>query len=150
MVEGGGRVQFDFDGSLALARQLWALADDLVLEDGGREQQYDTAVAKWEGRHGVDFVGRRSTERSSRWRVVEALKDDANLWAEAWARALNQQNKNNRAAEVERIRDDRSGFTKLVDATVGEDDSDDKVPMPEYPAVPTPPGFAPTATEVSY
>ena len=121
-----------------------------MTEDGGREGQYDTAVAKWEGRHGEAFVDRRSTERTSRWRVVEALKDDANLWAEAWARALNQQNKNNRVAEVERISDDRGGFTKFVDATVGEDDSESKVPMPEYPPVPQPPGFAPTATEVTY
>ena len=54
------------------------------------------------------------------------------------------------SAEVERISDDRGGFTKLVDATVGEDDSESKVPMPEYPPTPQPPGFAPTATEVTY
>ena len=146
----GGRVQFDFDGSLELARALWALADDLDTEDAGREGQYDTAVAKWEGRYAVDFAGRRDTERASRRNVVSGLKEDANLWAEAWARALHQQNKNNRVAEVERISDDRGGFTKLVDATIGEDDSDSKVPMPEYPPVPQPPGFAPTATEVTY
>jgi hypothetical protein len=146
----GGRVQFDFDGSLALARALWALAGDLVTEDVGRETQYDTAIAKWEGKYATDFAGRRATERTSRSTVRDALRDDARLWAEAWARALHQQNKNNRVAEVERISDDRGGFTKLVDATVGEDDSESKVPMPEYPPVPQPPGFAPTATEVTY
>lgn len=149
-VKAGGRVAFDWDGSLELARKLWALADDLTHEDAGRENQYDTAKAKWEGKYGEQFADRRTTERASRTNVVAGLRDDARAWAKAWAQAMDQQNKNNRAAEVERVSDDRGLIEKGIDATVGEDNSDDKVPMPEAVPVPTPPGFAPTATEVTY
>lgn len=146
----GGRVQFDWEGSLQLARKLWNLADDLQTEDAGREQQYDTAKAKWLGTYGEQFAGRRVTERSSKANVVAGLREDARAWAQAWATAMDQQNKNNRAAEVERVRDDRGLLEKGIDATVGEDNSDDKVPMPDSVSVPTPPGFAPTATETTY
>jgi hypothetical protein len=150
MPEGGGRVQFDFEGSLQLARQLWGIADDVQTEDDGRETQYDTAKAKWLGTYADQFVGRREDERTSRATVVAALREDARLWAQAWARALDQQNKNNRAAEVERIRDDRGLFERGWDSTFGEDDSDDQVPMPEPVSVPTAPSFLPTASEITY
>mgnify|MGYP001057108031 CR=1 FL=1 len=149
-VKAGGRVQFDWDGSLELARKLWALADDLTDEDAGRETQFDTAKAKWRGTYGEQFADRRVTERSSRTNVVTGLRDDARAWAKAWAQAMDQQNKNNRAAEVERVSDDRGLLEKGWDSTFGSDDSDDKVPMPESVPIPTPPGFAPTATEVTY
>ena len=63
---------------------------------------------------------------------------------------MDQQNKNNRAAEVTRIREDRAWYEKGWDATFGEDDSDDQVPEPEAVSVPTPPSFAATATETTY
>jgi len=149
-VRAGGRVQFDWDGSLALARKLWSLADDLQDEDTGRETQFDTAKAKWLGTYGEQFAERRSTERSSRTNVISGLRDDARAWAEAWAQAMDQQNKNNRAAEVERVREDRNFLEKGWDSTFGSDDSDDEVPVPDSVAVPTPPGFAPTASEKTY
>lgn len=148
-MEGGGRVEFDFAGSLQLARDLWALADEILTEDNGREQQFTTAKEKWLGPYGEQFVGRRSDERTSRGTVVSAMRDDARAWAQAWATAMNQQNKNNRAAEVERIRDDRGLLEQGSDFFFG-DDSDDQVPMPPEPAVPTPPGFAPTMSEIRY
>ncbi len=149
-VEPGGRVDFDFEGSLQLARQLWALAEDVQTEDGGREEQFDIANAKWEGPYKQRFIERRQNERESRGNVVEGLRENARAWAQAWATALDQQNKNNRAAEVERIRDDRGLIERGWDATFGEDNSDDEVPMPEAVPVPQPPGFEPTATEVTY
>lgn len=149
-MEGGGRVGFDFEGSLELARMLWALADEVEVEDDARERRYDTAMAKWRGPHADQFVDRRSTERSSRGNVVESLRDGANSWAEAWAVAMDQQNKNNRAARVEEIRADRSWMERNVGDRIMGDDSDDQVPMPEAPATPSPPAFAPTATEIRY
>lgn len=146
----GGRIAFDFEGSLQLARQLWQLAESLETEDAGRETQFDTAKAKWEGKYGTQFVGRRADERTSRTNVASGLRTDAREWARAWARAMDQQNKNNRAAEVERVREDRGMLEKGWDATFGEDDSDDQVPMPEAVPVPQPPGFAPTAEEITY
>ena len=150
-VKAGGRaVQFDWDGSLELARKLWALAEDLQHEDAGRETQYDTAKAKWRGAYGEQFAERRSTERASCTNVITGLRDDARAWAQAWAQAMDQQNKNNRAAEVERVSDDRGLIEKGIDATVGSDDSDSKAPKPASVPVPTPPGFAPTAHETTY
>ena len=43
-IDPGGQVDFDFDGSLELARKLWALAEDLEQEDRGRGRQAETAA----------------------------------------------------------------------------------------------------------
>ena len=144
---GGGRVQFDFEGSLALARQLWALADEVDSADRARESQFDDAMVKWRGAYADEFRNRRETERISKGNVVAGLREDAEAWAQAWASALDQQNRNNRAAAVERVREERNIFEKGWDATFGQDDSDREVPMPEPVRVPIPPRFEPTATE---
>lgn len=145
----GDVVDFDFDGSLQLARQLWSLAASIQSEDGDRETDFDTAKAKFEGPHADSFVSRRDQERTDRTTVVEALRDDARNWAQAWATAMDQQNKNNRAARVEEIRENRSGWEKFGDVFVG-DDSDDQVPMPDAVAVPSAPQFLATATPIVY
>lgn len=147
---GGDRVVFDFEGSLELARQLWSLAEDIVTEHGLRETDFTTANAKWEGPYGVEFEGRRADERTSKVNVVEGLRDDARAWAQAWAAALDQQNKNNRAAEVTRIRDSRNFIEVGWDNTFGEDDSDSQVPAVPSIEVPSPPLFNATATETTY
>lgn len=145
-IEPGGKVDFDFDGSLELARSLWALAEDLEREDGGRERQSETALAKWKGPYATQFTQRCSTERASAANVVDGLQRDARAWADAWVEAMHQQNKNNRAAEVERVRDDRGLLEKGWDATFGEDDSESEVTDADRPATPQPPQFNPTAT----
>jgi hypothetical protein len=149
-VSAGGRVQFDFEGSLALARRLWALADDLEAAERHRESDFDVAMASWRGEHAQRFRGRRETERLSKRNVVAGLRDDAQGWARAWASALDQQNRNNWAAQVERVRDDRNLLEKGWDATFGKDDSDESVPKPAPVRVPTAPDFRPTATEVRF
>lgn len=146
----GGHVRFDFDGSLALARRLWVLADELEAEDRGREVEFDAAVGRWRGAHGNEFRNRREIERTSRGHVAAGLRDDAHAWARAWAAALDQQNKNNRAAAVERAREERNLLEKGWDATFGKDDSEQEVPVPSPVRVPAPPRFAPTATEMSF
>ncbi len=146
----GERVDFDFDGALALARKLWALSIDLREEDEGRAGDAEVARAKWRGPYARRFDGRRDTERSSRFNVAAGLREDARAWAQAWATALDQQNKNNRAAEVQRVRADRGLLERGWDATFGEDNSEDEVAaVPEVP-VPRPPDFAPTASETTY
>lgn len=146
MAGSGGAVEFGFEGSLELARQLWALADDLVTEDGGRNGEYETAKAKFEGPHADSFAERRDTERSSRSNVVAGLREDARAWAEAWAKAMLQQNKNNRVDAVEQASEDRGWLEKGWDATFGSDDSDSEVAQAEQPPTPTPPSFTATAT----
>ena len=42
-IDPGGTVDFDFEGSLELAKQLWSLAEELEHEDRGRGRQGETA-----------------------------------------------------------------------------------------------------------
>lgn len=142
----GGRVNFDFDGALQLARGLWALADDLETEDNGRGGEAEVAKAKWRGAYGDEFARRRDDEYTSRTRVVDGLRRDAKEWAKAWAKAMTQQNKNNRAAKVEQQKQKRSNMEKFADIFVG-DDSDDLVASARTATAPQPPGFLPTSTE---
>lgn len=146
-IDPGGRVDFDFDGSLELARTLWTLAEDLEQEDSGRATQSETALARWEGPYATQFAQRCATERASATNVAAGLRQDAEAWAAAWVEAMHQQNKNNRAAEVQRVRDDRGLLEKGWDATFGEDDSESQVGEVQRPATPRPPHFSPTATE---
>jgi hypothetical protein len=146
----GERVDFDFDGALVLARKLWAMSIDLREEDEGRGTDAEGARLKWKGAYATQFDSRRSTEHTSRINAAAGLREDARSWAQAWATALDQQNKNNRAQAVQDARDDRGFFERGWDATLGEDDSESEVAqVPEVP-VPQPPGFAPTATETTY
>lgn len=148
--QGGGRVQFDFEGSLQLARMLWSLADDLRSEAMERERNATVASERWRGRYADDFGERMSTETSNRLEIAAQLREDARNWARAWQTALDQQNKINRINRVQEISDSRNIFQKGWDATVGSDDSDSKVAaVPEVP-VPTPPAFLPTATETTF
>ncbi len=149
-VVAGGRVEFDWDGSLRLARKLWTMADELQEENTGREAEYDTAKAKWLGTYGDEFTTRREGERSSKTNVVAGLRTDAREWAKAWARAMDQQNRNNRAAEVERVRADRNFIEVGWESTFGSDNSDEEVDQIDAVPVPIPPNFSPTATETTY
>ena len=54
-ISAGGRVDFDFEGSLQLARKLWQLADDLVTED-------HEIVGVLEGEGATPAVTRQITE----------------------------------------------------------------------------------------
>lgn len=145
-IEPGGTVDFDFGGSLDLARTLWSLAEDLEAADGAREGKSATALTKWKGPYATQFTQRRADERTSAANVAEGLRDDARSWAAAWVEAMHQQNKNNRAAQVEQVREDRWWGEKAWDATLGEDESESKVAAAERPSTPQPPSFQPTAT----
>lgn len=146
-IDPGGTVDFDFEGSLELAKQLWSLAEELEREDRGRGRQGETALEKWRGPYATQFAQRRATEEASALNVVDGLRTDARAWATAWVDAMEQQNKNNRAAKVDQVRDDRGLLEKGWDEYgFGEDDSESKVAAAERPATPRPPSFAPTAS----
>lgn len=145
-IDPGGKVDFDFDGSLALARMLWDLADELEREHRGRQRQGEVALAKWRGPYARQFAQRQATEEASASNVVAGLQADAEAWAAAWVEAMYQQNKNNRAAKVDQVRDDRGLIEKGWDEYgFGEDDSESKVAAAERPPTPQPPSFTPTA-----
>lgn len=145
----GDVVDFDFEGSLQLARRLWTMAEEIQAEDIDRNADFTTAKARFEGPHAESFVARREEERTSRTTVIESLREDARQWASAWADAMHQQNKNNRAAKVEQIRADRHWGERFIDSFVG-DDSEEQVPVPERPQNPWPPEFGPTASLIDY
>lgn len=147
MTTAAGKVEFDFVGSLELARQLWQLAAEVERVNGARQKAYETAKTKWLGAYGDEFVTRRDAETSSSSNIVVGLQDGAKSWAQAWAKAMDQQNKNNRAAKVKEISDRRSNAERFTDfAIVRRDDSDDQVPKVPQVAVPVPPLFLATAT----
>lgn len=159
MAEGADRVVFDFDGSLRLARTLYALSVSIEDDASTRAGNFTIATAKWEGAYGVEFVGRRDDEITKESNVVAQLRGEADLWAQAWAGAMDQQNKNNRAARVtelaEEKRDDRSLLEKGTDGLgISSDESwqeaNDEVPMPAPVAVPVAPHYTATAQETTY
>ncbi|MDE0805761.1 MAG: hypothetical protein OSA99_20855 [Acidimicrobiales bacterium] len=156
-VRAGGVVDFDFEGSLILARRMWALADDLLAKNGSRSVAAATASREWRGSFGDEFSDRRAIESESYRNVRSGLIDGANAWAQAWATAMDQQNLNNRAAQIEsdadRISDERGRLQKGVDFFNGDDSWDRAVaqnPEPGPYPVPRGPGFHETEADRNY
>ena len=97
--------KFDWYGSLSLARQLWAYADDL-------EAAATTRIER--RRRGPQVVARASTptssssaandEQTSLTNVVAGLRNEATGWAQAWKLAMDQQNRVLYARKVKRGR----------------------------------------------
>lgn len=159
MAEAAERVNFDFEGSLELARKLYALSESIEADATARETDYTTAKAKWKGAYGDEFVTRREDERSKEVAAINQLRSEADLWASAWAQAMTQQNKNNRAAKVEAVAkqksDDRPWYEKGSDAIGFTDDdswekANNEVPAARTVEVPKAPSYAATATEQKF
>jgi hypothetical protein len=144
---GGGRVPFDFDGSLTLARRLWSLADLVDHDMARRGQAADIARARWRGPYRAEFDTRVDIEANSARRIAEGLREEAKGWAEAWREALEEQNRRNRAARVAEERNSRGWFERNIGDRFGGDDSEDQVPPCPTVPLPKPPGFVPTAHE---
>ncbi len=143
------RVRFDFEGSLAHARQLWALADRLEAERLARKADADLASASWRGKYGDQFRSLIESEQVDFLRVVGALREEAQAWATAWRDAMNEQNRRNRARQVDVVRAGRGLGEQFVDVFVG-DDSDAEVARVLLATTPVAPTFAPTCEEVRY
>lgn len=143
----GPSVVFDFDGSLTLARKLFAMADELDLLLRSRLDLASTALAHWSGEYADDFVERIDTEQSVGVQLVGQLRGEADGWAVEWQRAMDQENWNRYAAAVKRVEHDRS----LVDSFVGFFAGHDDLPSQPAPAgVPVAPGFWPTRSFANY
>lgn len=134
-------VRFDYDGSLALARRLWQFADRLDTLSGVRHRWAAEALVEWEGRFGTEFAGRVDTEFSDGGRISADLRGAAVGWAQAWANALNQQNRRLYARAVHRTKNDRSFGDKVGGFIFGHDDLP---PEPFVRATPTAPYFPAT------
>lgn len=144
---GAGNLRFDWDGSLRIARRLWALADQLDAAMTTRVTAGADALVDWLGDFGTQFATRIDTESMSAGTVSNGLRDGANAWAWQWKSAMDEQNRRLHAREEQRVKDDRSLGSQIGGFFVGHDDLP---PRPNEAAVPTAPGFAPTRNFVRY
>ncbi|HWL38320.1 MAG TPA: hypothetical protein VNQ77_19185 [Frankiaceae bacterium] len=144
------RVRFDFEGSLALARRLWALADELESARTRRAADADAARHEWRGRYADEFNRRMADEATGFVNVVHGLREEARGWAASWKRAMDEQNRRNRARQVDAVRADRGWFERNVADRFTGDHSDDEVPEAPEADVPQPPYFTATQREVTY
>ena len=138
----GKDVQFDWDGSLDLARKLWAFADDLSTAKPSRHADAETALKEWRGTYGEDFKTRADDEQTSLQSVITGLRGEAKQWAQAWKLAMDQQNRVLRARAVDEHNDDKGVFDKVGDFFTGDDDIP---PEPTPVPLPAPPSFPKTA-----
>jgi hypothetical protein len=140
-------VRFDFTGSLDVARRLWTLAQGLGDLADDRSVAAADALASWQGRFGVEFAERITTEVGDLQRVALDLRGAAQGWAISWTNAMNEQNRRRYARAVERVEDDRG----IVDGVVGFfAGHDDLPPEPRELTVPEAPSFAATGAFVRY
>lgn len=151
MSEGAaGDVVFDYDGSLQLARALWSAAQQV--RDAARARNGLAAIAlqKWSGPYAQQFSTRMNGEAEDAPLVAQSLEIEAQLWAQAWKVAVDQQNKINRVRAIESTQDERGWFERNVgDRFLGDDSADHVAPF--VPAsTPQPPQFQPTSSIVSY
>jgi hypothetical protein len=140
-------VRFDFDGSLALARRLWRYADELQQLGIDRRDHAGHALTTFTGVYGREFAQRVADEARDLDRAAVELRAVASAWADAWARAINEQNRRLFARECDRIESRRS----LVDNVKGFFSGHDDLPsQPRERGVPGPPHFAATGSFVRY
>lgn len=133
-------VQFDFEGSLQLARKLWEFSEEFDSALGERLELRDIALADWLGAFGTQFAGRMANEQQDRASLVAALKENATLWADAWRDATNEQARREYARMVDQMKADRSIAAKIGDAFTGFDYPPEPIPVTS----PAGPGFVPT------
>jgi len=130
-------VRFDFEGSLRLARELWAYADQLEQAKGARRSEAMAALRTWRGPFGDHFRERVEDERTSLSSVIAALRTEADQWASAWKQAMDEQNRRLYARRVEQMKAERSAMEKLGDFFTGFDYPPPPPPVPK----PGPAGF---------
>ena len=140
-------VRFDYDGSLDLARRLYRLADQLATLGAERHRWGSHALVDWAGPLGVEFADRADIETADLVRIAGELRAAADGWAQAWAGALNQQNRRLFARACDVVRSRRSTMDKVTGFFTGHDDLP---PEPFTRPVPTAPHFIPTGTFARY
>ncbi len=138
------RVDFDFSGSLELARELWQLAVALPSMERHRSGASAAAADDWLGPHGDEFRRRAGNETEAFSQAEKRLRSAANSWAEAWARATDEQNRRDHADAVAAEHASRGAGEKFFDLFVGDDSAHVVGLSPAPVAIPVGPGFVPT------
>ncbi len=142
-----GDLRFDWDGSLRVARRLWALADEVEAVMRSRDTSAADALVDWLGSYGRQFAERIGTEHTGATGVVAGLRDGANGWAWQWKQAMDEQNRRLHAREEQRRKDDRGFLDNVGGFFFGHDDLP---PRPAEASVPTAPDFFATRSFVRY
>lgn len=139
------RVDFDFSGSLELARLLWQMADSMNPLERRRSDASELAAQDWEGPHGDEFRTRAGNEPDEFTATEERLRSAADSWAEAWARATDEQRRRDHQDKIEQERASRGSGEQFFDVFLGDDSADVVGPPPAPVTVPGGPTFTPTA-----
>jgi hypothetical protein len=138
-------VVFDYDGACEVARTLWRLADDMAAFRTSIKGRADDALADWRGPFRRAFQGKVNVDRADLNRDITNLRDGARQWAQAYAKACDQQNQahyTRKLTDVKRKRDERNLLQDVAAAIIHDD-----LPLPRKRRpcpVPQPPAFAPT------
>lgn len=135
-MEAGPDVVFAYDGALASAKRLWALADTLSSMMTARETAGAEALVDWLGPHGDSFLERLGVERTDVDGVVAQFREAATGWAAAWKDAIDQQNRVLQARRFEYNKDHQGTFGGL--------DGVERPHDPEPRPLPEPPEFRAT------
>lgn len=124
-------VRFDFEGSLRLARSLWAYADELEAAKGVRRTDADGALRSWKGPYGDEFRERTDEEQQTIRALIAGLRSDADAWAGAWKAAMDEQNRRLYARRVDALKAERSKLEKVGDFLTGFDYPPEPPPVPK-------------------
>lgn len=149
MAGAAGDVEFDWTGSLAVARRLWALAARLETVMSDRVEAAEFALTDWQGPHATSFASRIGVEQGDVAVAAPQLRDAARAWAGQWKEAMDQQNNILRTREWEG-RDDSTLHTVTFGVLgSGKKQPPDPVPaaVPEEPEFGSTRGFYPYFSE---
>lgn len=137
---------FDYTGMLALARRLWSLAEEVWAAMASRTSLAGPAQANFAGGYANQFRDCLGDEQTHATRVAAALRSDADLCAQAWQKAMDEENRRRWAAQVEALKKQRSLVQEAWDHWFGTRFP----PEPGGVARPRAPGYIPTAELVRY
>ncbi|MGH2719317.1 MAG: hypothetical protein ACRDJU_12155 [Actinomycetota bacterium] len=146
-VKAGHDVVFDFEGALALARRLYALADQLASVGATRQRGAEGASVGFVGSYAQAFSGRLATEAANVSAVAAGLRGDAGTLAAMWKTEMDNENRVRYARHVDALKSARSEVSQIEDWLTG---TFHYPPEPAGVALPQPPAFAPTAELVAY
>lgn len=147
MLKAGSNIAFDFDAALALARQLYTLADQVAGVGATRQSGAEGAGIGFQGSYAQAFATRMANEAASVSAVAGGLRADAHQLASDWKAEMDQENRVRYARHVDALKARRSELDKITEFFVG---GFHYPPEPEGVPTPQPPAFAPTAALVAY
>lgn len=142
-----GDVAFDFSDALILARQLWALADQVDALTSTRQALAGETRVGFSGTYAAQFTSRIAEEASNAATLSAHLRADAAECAQGWQEAMEEENRRLYAQHIDQIKRQRSTLQTIWDDVHGFHGYGRE---PDPVAQPQPPAFAPTAEPVRY